>query len=711
MATHEVPRVEVPKPHTFSGKRYAKELDNFLWHMERYFEAIALMDEATKVRTVTLYLTDNATLWWRQRFADIEKKTFTLDTWDAFKREIKMQFYPEDLAYLERKNMKRLKHTGSIREYVKEFSMLMLEIPNMFEEELLFNFMDNLQSWAEQELRRHGVQDLATTMVVAESLVEYKRRDSKPKPQSKGNHAKGGGDKGSQGYPSKEGSSKGPSGKDDKGKDKWKEFKPKTNCFLCDGPHWAHDCPKRKALNAMIEENEKEGDAHVGSLQLLNALKATKALVDTGATHNFVSEDEAKRLELKASKEGGWLKTVNSAAKPSHGVTHGVTMHTISWEGKVDFTMTPWMTSRWGLKRKEVTYLATLKEERDDGSGEPMPKEIEKVLNEFKDMMPLELPKRLPPRRDEDHKIELEPGAKPLAMGPYRMGPSELEELRRQLKELLDTRFIQPSKAPYGMPVLFQKKHDGSLRMCIDYQALNKVTVKNKYPILLIADLFDQLGRARYFTKLDLRLGYYQVRITEGDEPKTTCVTSNTLKEHVEHSREVFKILRQNELYVKKEKCSFAKEEVSFLGHYIKDSKLMMDGSKVKAIQEWDPPTKVPQLRSFLGLVNYYWQFIKAFEDLKKAVTEEPVLTLLDHTKVFEKKLSPKKARWQDFLTEFDYTLEYKPGSANHVVNALSRKAKLTSMTSQPQGDIMDLLREGLQHVQLAKSLITLAHE
>ena len=184
-----------------------------------------------------------------------------------------------------------------------------------------------------------------------------------------------------------------------------------------------------------------------------------------------------------------------------------------------------------------MTYLATLKEERDDGSGEPMPKEIEKVLNEFKDMMPLELPKRLPPRRDEDHKIELEPGAKPLAMGPYRMGPSELEELRRQLKELLDTRFIQPSKAPYGMPVLFQKKHDGSLRMCIDYQALNKVTVKNKYPILLIADLFDQLGRARYFTKLDLRLGYYQVRITEGDEPKTTCVTrynsfNNALRSH-----------------------------------------------------------------------------------------------------------------------------------------------------------------------------------
>ena len=140
-------------------------------------------------------------------------------------------------------------------------------------------------------------------------------------------------------------------------------------------------------------------------------------------------------------------------------------------------------------------------------------------------------------------------------------------------------------------------------------------------------------------------------------------IYSNTLKEHVEHLRKVLQILIQNELYVKKEKWSFAKEEVSFLWHHIKYGNLMMDDSKVKAIQEWDPPTKVPQLRSFLGLVNYYWLFIKGystratpltdsfkknkawewdemcqhvFEDLNKAVTEEPVLALPDHTKVFE---------------------------------------------------------------------------
>ena len=173
MATQEASRVEVPKPHKFSGKRDAKELDNFLWHMERYFEAIALMDEVAKVRTATLYLTDIATLWWRRRFANMEKNICTTETWEDFKREIKRQFYPENVAYLARKNMRLLKHTGSIRDYVKDISSLMLDIPNMAEEELLFNFMDNLQSWAEQELRRRGVQDLATTMAIADSLVEY----------------------------------------------------------------------------------------------------------------------------------------------------------------------------------------------------------------------------------------------------------------------------------------------------------------------------------------------------------------------------------------------------------------------------------------------------------------------------------------------------------------------------------------------------------
>ncbi|KAJ9686135.1 hypothetical protein PVL29_015160 [Vitis rotundifolia] len=274
MATQEASRVEVPKPQGFSGKRDAKELDNFLWHMERYFEVIALIDEAAKVRTVTLYLTDTATLWWRRRFADMEKGICTIETWEDFKREIKRQFYPEDVAYLVRKNMRRLKHTSSIRDYVKEFSSLMLEIPNMTEEELLFNFMDNLQGWAEQELRRRGVQDLATAMAVVESLTDYKRGDSSKVESLEDSHTTGGGDEASRDhYAPRMGSGKTPNVREGKGKAERKEFTPKIKCFLCDGPHWARDCPKRKALSAMIEEMEQEDEAHMGSMQLLGALQ------------------------------------------------------------------------------------------------------------------------------------------------------------------------------------------------------------------------------------------------------------------------------------------------------------------------------------------------------------------------------------------------------------------------------------------------------
>lgn len=409
--------------------------------------------------------------------------------------------------------------------------------------------------------------------------------------------------------------------------------------------------------------------------------KPTTTMLDTGATHNFITVKEAQRLRLKGNNGGGSIKGV----KTIHGVVRGVKTSVGAWCGNLDFSIVPMddfkvvlglefhdqvkaisvpfanslcitegdkacvvpttrgtkqnlkvlsaLQFKKDIKREEKSYLAILSEFDDDEPRpqDDMPKEVAAVLEEFKDVSPAELPKKLPPRREINHEIELEPVTKPPVMGAYRMAPPELAELRRQLKELLNAGFIRPSKDPFGAPVLFQKKKDGSLRMCIDYRALNKITVKNKYPIPLIADLFDQLGHARYFSKLDIRSRYYQVHIAKGDEPKTACVTrygsyeflvmpfgltnapatfctlmnklfhpyldrflvvylddivvySRTLEEHIEHLREVFKVLRENELYIKKEKCSFAKPEVLFLGHKIKDGKLMMEDCKVHAI-------------------------------------------------------------------------------------------------------------------------------
>ena len=208
------------------------------------------------------------------------------------------------------------------------------------------------------------------------------------------------------------------------------------------------------------------------------------------------------------------------------------------------------------------------------------------------------------------------------------------------MTKLLDAGYIQHSKALYGAPILFQKKHDGSLQMCVDYRALKKVTVKNKNPIPLIQDLFDKLNKAVYFTKLDLRSSYWQVRIAEGDEPKTTCVTrygsyeflvmpfgltnalamfcnlmngvfydyvdrfivvylddiviySESLEDHLEHLRRCCPNLREHQLFVKKEKCEFAQQEILFLGHKVNKGMVRMDEGKVQAILNWPLPSKV----------------------------------------------------------------------------------------------------------------------
>jgi hypothetical protein len=129
---------------------------------------------------------------------------------------------------------------------------------------------------------------------------------------------------------------------------------------------------------------------------------------------------------------------------------------------------------------------------------------IRRVLEEFPDVMPEELPEELPPRRHVDHAIEVMPGVEPPAKAPYQMSHEELKELKVQLEELLTKGYIKPSKSPYGAPVLFVHKKDGTLRMCVDYRALNKATVKNRYPLPRIDDLFDCLSGAKVFSRIDL---------------------------------------------------------------------------------------------------------------------------------------------------------------------------------------------------------------
>ncbi|KAL0534150.1 hypothetical protein IC582_028434 [Cucumis melo] len=292
----------------------------------------------------------------------------------------------------------------------------------------------------------------------------------------------------------------------------------------------------------------------------------------------------------------------------------------------------------------------------------------EPVVRDYPDVFPEELP-GLPLHREVEFAIELEPGTVPISRAPYRMAPAELKELIVQLQELLDKGFIRPSVSPWGAPVLFVKKKDGSMRLCIDYRELNKVTVKNRYPLPRIDDLFDQLQGATVFSKIDLRSGYHQLRIKDEDVPKTAfrsryghyefivmsfgltnapavfmdlmnrvfrefldtfvivfiddiLIYSKTEAEHEEHLRMVLQTLRDNKLYAKFSKCEFWLKQVSFLGHVVSKAGVSVDPAKIEAVTGWTRPSTVSEVRSFLGLAGYYRRFVENFSRIATPLTQ-----------------------------------------------------------------------------------------
>jgi hypothetical protein len=248
------------------------------------------------------------------------------------------------------------------------------------------------------------------------------------------------------------------------------------------------------------------------------------------------------------------------------------------------------------------------------------------------------------------------------------MSIEELKELKKQLTELQEAGFIRPSSSPWRVLVLFVQKKDGSQRMCVDYRSLNDVTVKNKYLLPRIEDLFDQMRGARVFSKIDLRSGYHQMKIRLSDIPKTAFSTryglyefivmsfgltnaptyfmnmmntvfmeyldifvmvfiddiliySKSDSDHEEHLRLVLQKLRDNQLYAKYNKCEFWIDEVPFLGHIISNGGISVDPGKVKEIVEWSILSTVTEVRSFLGLVGYYRRFIEGFSKIAKPMT------------------------------------------------------------------------------------------
>jgi len=438
-------------------------------------------------------------------------------------------------------------------------------------------------------------------------------------------------------------------------------------CFICGGQgHISHECPsprksgagnapnpptprqdgkncqnsKHGKLNHITaEEASEDMQVFIGMVSINS--KPTRALFDSGASHSFMSRKFTIEHNFSIrvvptpfiiDAPGATLvskEVVNLAQLEVSGLMFIVNFVVIDLEELDVIIGMNWMTKHDGVIRcnprsiefrhnsgvRVDLYLHEKLGSQLHALNATILPELEAILVvcEFPDVFPEELP-GMPPDQEVEFVIELLPGTAPVSKRPYRMSSNELVELKKQLQTLLDKGFIRPSFSPWGCPALFVKKKDDSLRMCVDYRPLNEVTVKNKYPLPRINILFDQLVGAKFFSKIDLRLGYHQIKIREEDISKTAFSTryglyeytvmsfgltnvpayfmylmnyiffeeldvfviifidvilifSKTKEKHAKHIRIVFQKLRDHRLYAKFSKCEFWLKEVAFLGH------------------------------------------------------------------------------------------------------------------------------------------------
>nr|GEU60579.1 putative reverse transcriptase domain-containing protein [Tanacetum cinerariifolium] len=306
-------------------------------------------------------------------------------------------------------------------------------------------------------------------------------------------------------------------------------------------------------------------------------------------------------------------------------------------------------TQKYLLKGCPIFLAHVTTKENEDKSKEKRLDDVP-IVQDFPEVFPEDLP-GIPPTRQVEFQIDLVPGAAPMAQAPYRLAPSEMKELSNQLKELADKGFIRQSSSPWRALVLFVKKKDGSFRMCIDYRELNKLTVKNRYPLPRIDDLFDQLQGSSVYSKIDLRSGFHQLRVREEDISKTAFRTryrhyefqvmpfgltnapavfmdlmnrvckpyldkfvivfiddiliySKSKQEHKEHLKLILELLKREQLYAKFSKCEFWIPKVQFLGHVIDSQGIHVDPVKIESIKDWASPKTATEIRQFLGLAG-----------------------------------------------------------------------------------------------------------
>nr|GEW17046.1 putative reverse transcriptase domain-containing protein [Tanacetum cinerariifolium] len=477
------------------------------------------------------------------------------------------------------------------------------------------------------------------------------------------------------------------------------------------------------------DAKHNQGPNVVTGTFLLNNHYATM-LFDSGADKSFVDIKFSHLIDIKPVKLNSSyeVELANGKVVSTNSVLRGSTLNLLDHLFDIDLMPIElgtfdvivgmdWLVERdalivCGRKEVHVPYRNKTLVVKSDKT-EPAKKQLQDVLVicNFPEVFPDDLP-GIPPPRQVEFKIELILGAAPVTRTPYRLAPSELKELSEQLKELSKKGFIRPSSSPWGASVLFVKKKEGSFRMCINYRELNKLTVKNRYPLPRIDDLFDQLQGSSVYSKIDLRSGYYQLRIKEEDIPITAFQTryghfefqvmsfgltnasavfmdlinrvckpyldkfvivffddiliySKNKEDHEEHLKTILELLKNEKLYAKFSKCDFWLEYVHFLGYVIDSDGVHIDPTKVEAIRNWSAPTMPTKVRQFLGLAGYYRRFIEGFLLISK-----PLSKLTQKNKKYEWGMEEEEEAFQTLKQKLCFApiLALPEGTENFIV-------------------------------------------
>lgn len=480
-----------------------------------------------------------------------------------------------------------------------------------------------------------------------------------------------------------------------------------------------------------ISLNSVVGITNPKTMKMLGEIMGQKVvvMVDPGATHNFISLAAVERLGLPLIPSKGFGVSLGTGAYVrGDGECMGVVLQLqgitvienylplqlgnsdlilgIQWLEKLGTISTNWKTLTLKFKlgqdnvvlkgdlalgRTMISLKAMMRTIKKGGEGfmvecnhlgvpvtvgqkvnEESPKEVPKYLEATlrQHTEVFQMPSGLPPSRGHEHCITLKEGTNPVSVRPYRYPQSQKDEIEGLIRDMLQAGIIQESKSPFSSPILLVKKKDGSWRFCVDYRALNKATVPDKYPIPAIEELLDELHGAKVFSKLDLKSGYHQIRIRSEDVPKTAfrsheghyeflvmpfglmnapatfqalmntvfksllrkfvlvffddiLVYSPTEEQHREHLNTVLETLRTHQLYANGKKCEFGQPQLAYLGHIISADGVAVDPDKIKAMEVWPLPRNLKELKGFLGLTGYYRKFIAGYATIARPLTDE----------------------------------------------------------------------------------------